>query len=119
LETPNIESIGHNYFGINWRGLEPPRHLVLFSPKALWATLVKAGFADIHYVTGPNPLTGMISQSHTISKGLLLGSSVKQPLHLALLSAAGWLIQLIMPKKREFILIVAHKASSERGSGFL
>jgi len=31
LETPNIESIGHVYFQENWRGLEPPRHLVLFS----------------------------------------------------------------------------------------
>ncbi len=119
LETPNIESIGHNYFRSNWRGLEPPRHLVVFSPKALRGALIKAGFSSIQYKAGPNPLTGMISQSHAISKGVLPGTSIKLPMYLALLYFVGWLIQLIMPQKREFILIVAHKNCSEKGANFL
>ena len=43
--TPNIAGWGHARFGRNWRGLEPPRHLHLFSPKTLAQTALRAGFA--------------------------------------------------------------------------
>ena len=43
--TPNIASSGHARFGRNWRGLEPPRHLHLFSQKTLAETALRAGFA--------------------------------------------------------------------------
>ena len=43
--TPNIASWGHARFGRNWRGLEPPRHLHLFSQKTLAETARRAGFA--------------------------------------------------------------------------
>jgi len=33
--TPNADSWGHRYFGRAWRGLEPPRHLNIFSMGAL------------------------------------------------------------------------------------
>jgi len=33
--TPNAESSGHKRFGPFWRGLEPPRHIHLFSQRAL------------------------------------------------------------------------------------
>lgn len=42
--TPNVESFGHKHFGSSWRGLEPPRHLYLFSPKTLAEIAVRAGF---------------------------------------------------------------------------
>jgi SAM-dependent methyltransferase len=42
--TPNAESHGRDRCGISWRGLEPPRHLHLFSRRALHQTAVKAGF---------------------------------------------------------------------------
>ena len=35
LTTPNARSLGHKKFGGNWRGLEPPRHLYIFSPALL------------------------------------------------------------------------------------
>ncbi|HTE62607.1 MAG TPA: methyltransferase domain-containing protein, partial [Solirubrobacteraceae bacterium] len=43
--TPNVESRGHGVFGADWFGLDPPRHLVLFSPAALRAAATAAGFA--------------------------------------------------------------------------
>lgn len=46
LETPNLDSQGHLRYGANWRGLEPPRHLVLFTRKSLAVALRKAGFVD-------------------------------------------------------------------------
>ena len=46
LETPNLDSQGYLRYGENWRGLEPPRHLVLFTRPSLALALHKAGFVD-------------------------------------------------------------------------
>jgi 2-polyprenyl-3-methyl-5-hydroxy-6-metoxy-1,4-benzoquinol methylase len=45
--TPNSASLGHRVFKGNWRGLEPPRHLHIFSFESIRAMLKKAGFKDI------------------------------------------------------------------------
>jgi SAM-dependent methyltransferase len=42
--TPNAASWGHRVFGADWRGLEPPRHLQIFTPLAITALARKAGF---------------------------------------------------------------------------
>jgi 2-polyprenyl-3-methyl-5-hydroxy-6-metoxy-1,4-benzoquinol methylase len=41
--TPNLASFAHKHFGPFWRGIEPPRHIHLFSPKTLAAIATKAG----------------------------------------------------------------------------
>lgn len=45
LATPNLAALGHRTFGRSWMPLDPPRHLVLFSPGALARALAAAGFA--------------------------------------------------------------------------
>lgn len=50
LATPNMDAPGHHDFGPDWRGLEPPRHLVLFSPSSLVMALEAAGFVDIRFM---------------------------------------------------------------------
>jgi 2-polyprenyl-3-methyl-5-hydroxy-6-metoxy-1,4-benzoquinol methylase len=54
IATPNIDSIGFRRFGPNWRGLECPRHLILFSRSALALALGRAGFrhADVRGTIG-------------------------------------------------------------------
>jgi 2-polyprenyl-3-methyl-5-hydroxy-6-metoxy-1,4-benzoquinol methylase len=47
IATPNGASLSHRMFGANWRGLEPPRHLHVFSPASLRRMLEKAGFENI------------------------------------------------------------------------
>jgi len=44
VTTPNINSWGHQKFRANWRGLEPPRHIHLFSTKTLQECAIKSGF---------------------------------------------------------------------------
>ena len=41
--TPNAKSWGHRMFRASWRGLEPPRHLTVFTPGSLRLAIEKAG----------------------------------------------------------------------------
>jgi len=45
--TPNIESRGHRIFSFCWRGLEPPRHLRLYSVTTLKRVAQQSGFTKI------------------------------------------------------------------------
>lgn len=45
--TPNLDSNGHLRFGRNWFHLDPPRHLVIFTPASLRRALQEAAFRDI------------------------------------------------------------------------
>lgn len=43
IMTPNLNSLGHRWFGRYWRGLETPRHLLLFSIPSLRKFVLRAG----------------------------------------------------------------------------
>jgi 2-polyprenyl-3-methyl-5-hydroxy-6-metoxy-1,4-benzoquinol methylase len=43
LATPNTHSLGHGYWRKNWVGLDPPRHIFLFSPRSLRRCVEEAG----------------------------------------------------------------------------
>lgn len=45
--TPNAESLCHRVFGRDWRGLEPPRHIQIFSKDSLRLLAQHAGFEII------------------------------------------------------------------------
>ncbi len=44
LETPNFDALGREIYQQHWRGLEVPRHLVLFTWQSLIDTLERTGF---------------------------------------------------------------------------
>ncbi|UKL13131.1 class I SAM-dependent methyltransferase [Dissulfurimicrobium hydrothermale] len=54
LATPNINSFGHRYFKSAWRGLEPPRHLYIFSTNTLKKLAENAGFDRFKTWTTPD-----------------------------------------------------------------
>jgi len=43
--TPNAASLGHARYGRDWFYLDPPRHLQIFTPRALATAAARAGFA--------------------------------------------------------------------------
>jgi 2-polyprenyl-3-methyl-5-hydroxy-6-metoxy-1,4-benzoquinol methylase len=45
--TPNCQSLGHKWFGFSWLGLDPPRHLYLFSPGNLHEVASRAAFQRV------------------------------------------------------------------------
>jgi 2-polyprenyl-3-methyl-5-hydroxy-6-metoxy-1,4-benzoquinol methylase len=56
--TPNADSLGLRIYGPNWRGLEPPRHIQIFSPQALERAARKAGLASVQvYSSAANAWT--------------------------------------------------------------
>lgn len=51
LTTPNIESLGHSTWKENWVGLDPPRHILLFSPSGLRRCVEQAGLQVVELRT--------------------------------------------------------------------
>jgi len=108
LETPNICSIGHAEYGRNWRGLEPPRHLVIFSPEALNLALKAAGFADIRLLPYRPLCLEMFRASEAIAEGVDPYSG-DGPLVRADRVAAAEKLARKNPGLREFITVQARK----------
>jgi len=51
MVTPNSQSWGHRHYLKNWRGLETPRHLQLFSPQSLRRLTEESGFSRCRLYT--------------------------------------------------------------------
>jgi 2-polyprenyl-3-methyl-5-hydroxy-6-metoxy-1,4-benzoquinol methylase len=69
IATPNLNSMGHHLFGKNWRGLEPPRHLVLFTAESLAEGLRLAGFEQIQMVRSNFNARWYFTSSYRLEKG--------------------------------------------------
>lgn len=112
IATPNIDSLGHQQYGRDWRGLEPPRHLIIFNPKSLKATLESIGFKECVNKKDENPLLSMTKASEAIRRGL----SINQDIYLSAIQKfaviTGRLQQVIFPEKKEFLTMTAQKEKS-------
>jgi len=81
--TPNVNSIGHSRFQQNWYGLDPPRHLYLFSQATLLASVQKAGFQEYAtWTTAANAETFALG-SIGIRTGAIMGGAVSLRRHVA------------------------------------
>jgi 2-polyprenyl-3-methyl-5-hydroxy-6-metoxy-1,4-benzoquinol methylase len=67
LTTPNVRSIGHKFFGKYWRGLEPPRHLTIFSKKALRRLLESEGYTSIRFRRRGRGARYSVQSSHDVA----------------------------------------------------
>jgi len=109
LETPNIDSQVHRQYGRNWRGLEPPRHLVLFNRRSLLMALSAAGFARIERAPGPSPLSSMTKASEALKLRRSIDDDIQLDCPQKWLLQKNGLLQAINPGKREFLTFVASK----------
>jgi SAM-dependent methyltransferase len=67
LQVPNLNGASHARFGADSRLLEPPRHLVMFTPDALRAALQTAGFVDIARLPMENPAPSLFAAGWMIA----------------------------------------------------
>jgi 2-polyprenyl-3-methyl-5-hydroxy-6-metoxy-1,4-benzoquinol methylase len=111
IGTPNLAAYGHSLFGQHWRGLEPPRHLVLFTPSALRLALQKAGFRIISAPQANWTAEWMFSSSAAIEQGLDPYASAQ-----LLTSQQRWherlsgLLTYLRPALAEELIMVAQKS---------
>jgi 2-polyprenyl-3-methyl-5-hydroxy-6-metoxy-1,4-benzoquinol methylase len=109
LETPNIGSVGHAVFGRAWRGLETPRHLVVFNRAALVDAVRRAGLVvrsetpfNVHHVRY------MAAASRLLQRA---SRATDRP------PAGRWtalrmlLEEAVQPHRREFVLVRCVKPS--------
>jgi len=69
VATPNINSLGHRLFKSDWRGLEPPRHLVLFTAETLRTALTTAGYENVRQLGAPFVSRWWFTRSYRIARG--------------------------------------------------
>lgn len=112
LETPNLDSAGHSFYGENLRDLDPPRHLVLFTLASLDLALTQSGFINVASLP-PRPLAYQIfSASETI--GRCRAASFRES-GLISLRWRAWCADTKarhIPASGEFITVLAHKPDS-------
>ncbi len=70
IQTPNIHAYCHRRFKQHWRGLEIPRHLVIFSQMALDKALRDAGYKNITQLSTPSVYAHLAGASRAMQKGL-------------------------------------------------
>jgi len=109
LETPNVDSFGHYDYMENWRGLEPPRHLVLFNLSSLTRALVDTGFTAIKRKSGLNAQLYMTVASEAIKRGLPHGATVSLSWTHHWKMRKNRILELIFPSRQEIITMVAYK----------
>lgn len=113
IATPNLEALGLRRFGHDWLGLDPPRHLVLFTRGSLEKLLRDTGFEPQPAPpTSPHALQ-MFSQSAAIRQGRLPDEGpVKGIRRLRALAAIANQASLRNPRHAEELLMVAKRSSA-------
>ena len=109
METPNINSFGHETFREDWRGLEVPRHLVIFGSKSLENVLRGQGFVNVHPVRRPSAFGGLCEESWQMKSARLAGAEAPLPIHLCLRLWSVPVAAYLNPRRREFLTIIAQK----------
>ncbi len=77
LLTPNKDSLGHKHFRETYFHLDPPRHLTLFSTKAIVRLFQKSQFTDVRINTLTRAAVGSYNASSIIrDTGKLVDSNI-------------------------------------------
>jgi len=111
IAIPNSESLGHKYFKKNWRGLEPPRHIHVFSPKSLIHIVKLSGFKKFDSFT-TNRIARYIyraSKESSESSAVLNEASSFIKLKARLFSLLEWILIKLEYKCGEEVILIAEK----------
>lgn len=108
LDTPNLSSYGARRFGPDWRGLEPPRHLALFTPQSLIGALTTIGFQRITQHWHGMTLFSIYAESTAIARGKCAQEAIHQVAP-SLAAVIDELREMMRPARREFLTLIAYK----------
>lgn len=112
LQTPNVEGRGAARYGADWRGLEPPRHLVLFGERSLRQALQRAGYERIELLPPQLDAAFYIAQSESIRAGREPYAIDKAGRRAARREGRAWdRAALDDPARAESLTMVAYRAA--------
>jgi 2-polyprenyl-3-methyl-5-hydroxy-6-metoxy-1,4-benzoquinol methylase len=69
VTTPNSEGLGHRIFREHWRGLEVPRHLMVFSLRTLKQLVLEAGLSIVELRTSARAAHALYLESRLLKAG--------------------------------------------------
>jgi hypothetical protein len=106
-----LDSNGHEVFGAEWVGLDPPRHLVLFTAPSLISTVSQAGFVEIRQVRSSFVTQWYFTSSYRIgrSEDPFSTNGACLPQWLKLKAAIADWQAFLHPKSAEEIIIMARR----------
>jgi SAM-dependent methyltransferase len=110
IETPNIDAQGYRAFGTDWRGLEAPRHLILFNRSSLCRALRDAGFTSTRDSRRPSACPGMFKASYQLQHERAPEEARLAPLPVRIRALLATMVEVMRPDKREFLAMTASKA---------
>lgn len=110
-ETPNANSAIHQRYGSYWRGLEAPRHVIIFTTESLKTLVKNAGFEEVHPLQRLNPTEKILAASEEMANGRLPGK-IYRVRSRALKKIAKQIDRTAFrcPEAKEFITLCAIKA---------
>jgi SAM-dependent methyltransferase len=110
IATPNLEALGLRRFGRDWLGLDPPRHLVLFTRASLERLVRDAGFDPLPAPPASPHALQMFSQSPAIGEGRLPDEGpVDGMRRLRVLAAIANAVSLRDARHAEELLLIARR----------
>lgn len=113
LATPNLDSFAHAWFGRNWRGLEAPRHLILFNERTLRKAMEDVGFSRWRRLSVPSAHLPMVRSSFAMAQGRSPNdASLVLPLGYRFASILTTWLESVRPARREFLFVAAAKRAS-------
>jgi 2-polyprenyl-3-methyl-5-hydroxy-6-metoxy-1,4-benzoquinol methylase len=106
IATPNIDSFGHRFFGRHWRGLEPPRHLFLYSASALKKMAKLAGFERFSVFSTPG---NKLAHDYIITASEEAATPVRRPYSRRARSVLARILEVFGVHRGEWIVFVGTK----------
>lgn len=109
MATPNIDASGHRIYGPDWRGLEIPRHLFLYSARTLKRIAVAAGFGRAEAFSQLRNAPGalfMVNESRLIAERSGRAAPEVDP---AVMNRRASLLGWLGVSRGEFVFLVAEK----------
>jgi 2-polyprenyl-3-methyl-5-hydroxy-6-metoxy-1,4-benzoquinol methylase len=113
ITTPNLESYGRKKFNCFWRGLEPPRHLMLFDFQSLLNLVKRAGLYEINLSSTPKITRYIYLTSRFIERQGYYPRwsprNVTEIVYASLFSWWEWLLLFINPRLGEEVVFIGEK----------
>jgi SAM-dependent methyltransferase len=110
--TPNAKGWGHARFGACWYGLDPPRHLLLFTPQTLAQIARTSGFQDVRAWSSAARSVWFVGGSLRVARGEAVrttGALISIAVRQAALHATALMARRRDPDAGDECVLIAHR----------